>query len=123
MNRHNPGGMPGVRITVVYSAKAGHTQEYRLSVPVGTTVGEALHTSGFLDGYPELRAAHSALLIGVWGKRVQAMHTLRMDDRIEIYRPLRVDPKIARRERFNQQGSRGAGLFSKKSGVKAGSPA
>ena len=38
---------------------------------------------------------------------------LRDQDRIEIYRPLRVDPKVARRERFVKQGSRGAGLFIK----------
>jgi putative ubiquitin-RnfH superfamily antitoxin RatB of RatAB toxin-antitoxin module len=33
---------------------------------------------------------------------------------LEFYRALRVDPKVARRERFNKQGSRGAGLFSKR---------
>ncbi len=32
-------------------------------------------------------------------------------DRVELYRALTVDPKVARRERFAQQGARGAGLF------------
>ncbi|MEO5606317.1 MAG: RnfH family protein, partial [Polaromonas sp.] len=41
-------------------------------------------------------------------------------DRIEIYRELRVDPKVARRERFNQQGAKRAGLFAKSPGAKAG---
>jgi putative ubiquitin-RnfH superfamily antitoxin RatB of RatAB toxin-antitoxin module len=40
---------------------------------------------------------------------------------VEIYRPLRVDPKVARRERFVKQGARTAGLFVKKRpGAKAG---
>ena len=42
-------------------------------------------------------------------------------DRVEIYRSLRVDPKVARRERFRGQGVKRAGLFSKKrEGGKAG---
>ncbi len=38
---------------------------------------------------------------------------LKDGDRVEIYRQLVVDPKVARRERFVRQGSRGAGLFAK----------
>ncbi|MDH5708755.1 MAG: RnfH family protein, partial [Hylemonella sp.] len=46
---------------------------------------------------------------------------LRDLDRVELYRPLKVDPKVARRERFARQGARGAGLFaSKRAGAKAG---
>ncbi|MBW8723026.1 MAG: RnfH family protein, partial [Polaromonas sp.] len=42
-------------------------------------------------------------------------------DRLEIYRGLRVDPKVARRERFNRQGVKRAGLFAKtRAGAKAG---
>jgi len=33
---------------------------------------------------------------------------------VEIWRPLRVDPKLARRERFGRQGARSAGLFAKR---------
>jgi hypothetical protein len=40
---------------------------------------------------------------------------------VEIYRPLRVDPKVARRERFKKQGARTAGLFaSRRSNAKSG---
>jgi hypothetical protein len=42
-------------------------------------------------------------------------------DRVEIYRPLKVDPKVARRTRFVEQGARTAGLFARKRpGAKAG---
>jgi putative ubiquitin-RnfH superfamily antitoxin RatB of RatAB toxin-antitoxin module len=39
---------------------------------------------------------------------------LRDGDRVELCRELRVDPKVARRERFSKQGARRAGLFAKK---------
>jgi len=42
-------------------------------------------------------------------------------DRLALCRPLKVDPKMARRERFAKQGSRATGLFAKKKrGVEAG---
>ncbi len=37
--------------------------------------------------------------IGVWGRKVAPDHTLENGDRIEFYRPLRCDPKAARRAR------------------------
>jgi hypothetical protein len=39
---------------------------------------------------------------------------LQTGDRLELYRPLLVDPKRARRERFARQGSRSAGLFARR---------
>lgn len=51
---------------------------------------------------------------GVWGRVLPPEHVLASGDRVEAYRPLLVDPKVARRERFAKQGARGAGLFSKK---------
>jgi len=46
---------------------------------------------------------------------------LRAGDRLEIYRPLRVDPKVARRERFAKQGARTTGLFARqRPGAKTG---
>ena len=66
------------------------------------------------DTYPEWRAA-------VWGKSVDSNTLLKDGDRLEVLRPLLVDPKEARRLRFNQQGSRAAGLFAKRrQGAKAG---
>jgi len=42
-------------------------------------------------------------------------------DRLEALRPLQVDPKEARRQRFVQQGTRGAGLFAnRRPGAKPG---
>jgi len=52
--------------------------------------------------------------VGVWGRRGSLDQTLRPDDRVEVYRPLTVDPKQARRARFREQGARSAGLFAKR---------
>jgi len=69
-----------------------------------------------------LRAeAFSLWRSAVWGKAVQTDTPLVQGDRLELLRPLLVDPKEARRLRFNQQGSRAAGLFAKRrQGAKAG---
>lgn len=52
------------------------------------------------------------LKVACWGHKVSSQQLLQSGDRIELCRPLRVDPKVARRERFEKQGKRGAGLFS-----------
>jgi len=54
------------------------------------------------------------MVIGVWGRKVGLSHVLRDNDRVEIYRQLTVDPKVARRERFAKQGARTTGLFKTK---------
>lgn len=60
-------------------------------------------------------------LFGVWGRLVLGDYLLQNADRLEVYRPLVVDPKVARRERFSKQGARATGLFAKKRpGAKAG---
>ena len=66
------------------------------------------------DTCPEWRVA-------VWGKSVDKNTLLKDGDRLEVLRPLLVDPKEARRLRINQQGIRAAGLFAKRrQGAKAG---
>jgi len=45
--------------------------------------------------------------IGVWGKSLNADEViktvLRENDRIELYRPLKADPKLARRQRVENK--------------------
>jgi putative ubiquitin-RnfH superfamily antitoxin RatB of RatAB toxin-antitoxin module len=57
----------------------------------------------------------------IWGKPASLDHILKEGDRVEWLRGLRVDPKVARRERFQRQGRRTAGLFAnKRPGSQAG---
>lgn len=108
-----------IQICLVYSAQAREVLELTLRLKPGSTVRQALETSGLLAQRPDIDL--SATTLGVWGRKVALTHVLRDQDRIEIYRPLKVDPKVARRERFARQGARTAGLFTKKRpGAKAG---
>lgn len=93
-----------------------------LSLPVGSTVAEALKAA-CTDA--ELNQALAVIpkpwAVGIWNKKVPLSRVLHSGDRLELYRPLTVDPKVARRERFKKQGAKTAGLFAKlRAGAKAG---
>ena len=108
-----------IQVCLVYSAQAREVLELTLRLKPGSTVRQALETSGLLVQRPDIDL--STMTLGVWGRKVALTHVLRDQDRVEIYRPLKVDPKVARRERFARQGARTAGLFTKKRpGAKAG---
>ncbi|WP_373742122.1 RnfH family protein [Neisseria sp.] len=69
----------------------------KLSVSDGTTAREAARLSGLDEQFPGLDL-HAAPL-GIFGKTVKDDTVLRDKDRVEIYRPLKIDPKEARRRR------------------------
>lgn len=83
-------------VTVVY---AGPDRQLviRVEVSVGVTVEGAIVASGVLSLEPDLTL--QALDVGVWNRVAELEQLVRDGDRIEIYRPLQVDPKEARRIR------------------------
>ena len=108
-----------LHITVVYAAAPRQVQQVTLELSAPCDVLQALQLSGLLEKFPEID--RSDLLVGIWGRLADLRQPLRDQDRVEVYRALRVDPKVARRERFVKQGARTAGLFAKKrAGAKAG---
>ena len=113
--------MAELHITLCFSARAGLVHEHALQLPEGTTVQQAFEAASRL-GLPDFPSEKPALeMIGIWGKLSKPEQTLRDGDRLECYRPLTVDPKVARRERFARQGAKSAGLFSRsRPGAKAG---
>ena len=72
-----------------------------VSVSVGTTAGQVLALSCVKKQLGERLAAVSG--VGVFGRRVPLDQVLLPGDRLEIYRPLKVDPKESRRLRAKQQ--------------------
>ena len=70
-----------------------------LEVPAGTTLQDAVVRSGILVRFPALDAAQ--LRFGIFGVIEKSPQTrvLAAGDRVEIYRPLLVDPMEARRAR------------------------
>lgn len=82
-------GSESVSVEVVYALPA--TQEVvRLKLAPGSTAGEAVRASGFKI---------SGQRLGVGGRPVAAGYVLRDGDRVELLRPLAMDPQEARRSR------------------------
>ena len=86
-----------LHVSVAYSPRAGAVDETALVLPAGATVADALRASGLQARYPVLDLATVAL--GIWGVRCRPEDLVRDRDRVEVYRPLLVDPKEARRRR------------------------
>jgi putative ubiquitin-RnfH superfamily antitoxin RatB of RatAB toxin-antitoxin module len=108
-----------VHVTVVYSPGPRDVQELGIDLVEPATVLQVIQVSGLLQRFPEID--NQQIAVGIWGRKAPLDQLLRNQDRVEIYRPLRVDPKVARRARFVKQGARTAGLFVKKrAGSKAG---
>jgi putative ubiquitin-RnfH superfamily antitoxin RatB of RatAB toxin-antitoxin module len=88
---------PGVlRIEVVY-ALSDRQSRVRLELPPGATVGDALEAVCDREPFAGLELA--TLPVGIYGERVGRERVLADHDRVEIYRPLLLDPVEARRRR------------------------
>lgn len=91
-------------IEVVY-ATPDRQELIELSVEEGATAGEAIEQSGIVARFPGLDPGAQG--IGIWGQPVSASQRLRDGDRVEIYRPLQMDPREARRQLAAHGGAMG----------------
>ncbi len=66
-----------------------------LEVPATATVADAIELSLVAGQFPDSELA--GLPVGIWGREVERSARLSAGDRVEIYRPLAIDPKEARR--------------------------
>ncbi|PPE66422.1 RnfH family protein [Caldimonas caldifontis] len=95
-------GPAEVKIEVVYASAPHMVDHVMLDLPDGATVMQALQTSGLLQRHEGLLDA-ARHRVGVWGRVATLDQILRDRDRVEVYRPLTVDPKEARRLRYRKQ--------------------
>lgn len=98
-----------MQIEVAYSPAPGQVDRVTLDLPAGAQLGQALAASGLLERH-ELEPA--AVHAGIWGRPQPPDAPLQEGDRVEIYRPLAVDPKEARRQRSRQ--GRSSGVLPRK---------
>ena len=93
-----------LRVEVLYCPAPSVVDRVLLQLPQGTCLQDAVEASGLCQRHA-LNAA--ALKVGIWGRVQPPQTALRDLDRVELYRPLRVDPKEARRLRYKRakQGS------------------
>jgi putative ubiquitin-RnfH superfamily antitoxin RatB of RatAB toxin-antitoxin module len=84
------------RLTIEVVFAAPERQELiSLSVSAGTTVEAAIELSAIGEMFPDEDIVDCQA--GIWGKLVERDHVLRDGDRLELYRPLSIDPREARR--------------------------
>lgn len=89
------------RIEVAYSPRPGEVELCEVRVAPGATVLHVLRESRLLERHPKIDLA--AQRVGVWGRLVAPSDAVRDGDRVEVYRALTVDPKEARRRRYQRQ--------------------
>lgn len=88
-----------IAVEVVYCPRPGEADQVRLTLPAGATLADALRASGIVERHG---LAAEGLRAGIWCKARDPATPLRDRDRVEVYRPLTVDPKEARRQRYKR---------------------
>ena len=68
-----------------------------LDMAAAATVADAVEQSQVLDKFPSLKAVDYQL--GIYSQEVSAETRLQAGDRVEVYRPLVLDPMEVRRQR------------------------
>lgn len=114
---------PPITVTVMWAAAPHDIETETLTLPAGATVraacaassllrrclgtatapGAAAHTVGSAAGAPD---ALSGLRLGLWGHLCPPGTVLQDQDRLELLRPLALDPMDARRRRLSRDGLR-----------------
>jgi len=93
-----------IRVEVAYAERERQTLLV-LDVESGTTASQAVERSG-------IRALHGLgadVALGIWGRSVAPSAVLEAGDRVELYRPVPVDPKETRRALARQGRTMGRG--------------
>ncbi len=85
-----------IEVEVCY-ALAGHQTLLQVKLPADATVQQAIEASGLLKLHPEIDLSKQK--VGIFGKLKSLQTALMMHDRVEIYRPLKIEPKLARQQR------------------------
>ena len=85
-----------INIELVY-IQADSQNVIKSEVEAGSTIESVITGSGLLECHPEIDLARNK--VGVFSVIRPLDYQLNEGDRVEIYRPLRIDPKEARRQR------------------------
>ncbi len=85
-----------INVEVVYASTTKQSL-LALKVPENSSIREVIIASGILQHYPEIDLAN--LSVGIFSKKTSLDQIVKAGDRIELYRPLIIDPKEARKQR------------------------
>jgi putative ubiquitin-RnfH superfamily antitoxin RatB of RatAB toxin-antitoxin module len=84
-----------VKVEVIYIKADGYIVQCNLDLDSGSTIADAIHRSNLLTAHPEIKN----FPVGIFSKKMPLDTILKSGDRVEIYRPLTIDPKEKRRQR------------------------
>lgn len=93
-------GLNKIKIEVAYAAPQDQ-RIFTVEIEVGSTIQAAIQRSGILAIYPEIDLTKQK--VGIFSKSRQLSDLVNDDERIEIYRPLIIDPKEARRAKAKRK--------------------
>ena len=88
-----------VNVLVAWSPSPAEVQSRALALPAGSTLEDALRAAGW---WPRPADDAAEVQVGIWAKARPLDTVLREHDRVEMWRPLKVDPKEARRQRYRR---------------------
>lgn len=92
--------MPVFEVEVIFADQ--HQQKVlKVSVPTTASVSTAIKLSGILLDFPGIDLSKNKM--GIFGKLCNLDAQVKPGDRIEIYRPLLIDPKKIRINRAKKQ--------------------
>jgi len=93
-----------IDVELAWSAAPQQLERLHLQLPAGSTALAALRASGLVDRLgPDVI---DSLTLALWGRAIEPGTVLQAQDRLELLRPLLVDPKEARRLRYRRDGIR-----------------
>ena len=92
-----------VNVELVYVTLEKHTVHLTLELKSGSTVIDAVNHSGIYRAHPETKG----MPVGIYAQLVALDTVLKDGDRVEIYRPLALDPKEKRRQKARLDKKRG----------------
>ena len=92
-----------INVEVVYASKESQFCR-RLTLSAHANVAMAIKASGLLEAVEDLQLEN--LTVGVFAKKCQLDTSLQDKDRVEVYRPLEIDPMTARRNRAKRSSER-----------------
>lgn len=103
--------MSNIEVTIVY-ALPDHQDVRKITVMPGTTAMQAIHQSQVLTDHADIDVA--SIKVGVFANVLDGRsrpspetYQVKSGDRLEIYRPLLIDPKQARLQRAKKRQSLG----------------
>ncbi|RTR05516.1 RnfH family protein [Halomonas nitroreducens] len=100
---------PRIRVEVAF-ALPQRQRIVELTVPEGTTARQAVTLARLEELFPEVApATFREADLGIFGKALRdpQRQPLREGDRVEVYRPLKIDPKAARAARAARDAGKG----------------